>query len=202
MEELTRLREALGDGYGELVGAVERAVEELRGEAGRTAELEAQLAEARAVAEGAAAIEAQLAEARAMAEGAAAIEAQLAEARAGAGDLAALQSRIEALDASSQAAEGRIADLTQQMAGAAEKYRALLLANHPEIPARLVQGTTIAEIEGSLAAATATVEEIRRQLLAEQAAIVPNGAGGRSPVDLAALSPIEKIKRGLAENGR
>jgi len=98
-----------------------------------------------------------------------------------------------------QEMEGEVSTLKEQLASAAAKYRALILATAPEVPEELVRGETPEEVEASFAAAREMVEKVRRQLEAKaQAQRVPAGAPARTPLDLGALSPHEKIAYALS----
>jgi chromosome segregation ATPase len=91
--------------------------------------------------------------------------------------------------------------LKQRLSGAAAKYRDLLLATAPEVPEELVQGETPEEVEASFAAAREVVVKVRRQLEAQaEAERVPTGAPARTPPDLGALSPQEKIAYALSRH--
>ncbi len=82
---------------------------------------------------------------------------------------------------------------------AVAKYRAAVLASAPGIPEELVEGDTVEKIDVSLALASGIVSRIRQQLDAEAAARnVPAGAPPRTPPDLSALSPAEKIAYALS----
>jgi septum formation inhibitor MinC len=86
---------------------------------------------------------------------------------------------------------------------AAGRYRETLLALDPSVPAELLEGDTLETIDESLARARETVAQVRQQM--EQAAAaqrVPAGSPARTPPDLSALSPMEKIRAGLEEAGR
>jgi len=101
-----------------------------------------------------------------------------------------------------QQMEGEVAALKEQLAGAAAKYRALILATAPEVPEELVRGETPGEVEASFTAAREMVEKVRRQLEAKaQAQRVPAGAPARTPPDLGAFSPQEKIAYALSRQG-
>jgi septal ring factor EnvC (AmiA/AmiB activator) len=83
---------------------------------------------------------------------------------------------------------------------AASRYRELVLAREPELPADLVQGGTVDEVEESLSRARQTVAQVRQHLEQQaQALRVPSGAPVRGAPDLDALSPTEKIRQGLEE---
>lgn len=84
--------------------------------------------------------------------------------------------------------------LRAQLGDAAHRYRELLLAGSPDVPAELVSGETIEEVDASFAAARGVVQEVRRRI-EEQAGAehVPAGAPPRTAPDLSGLSPAEKI---------
>ena len=84
--------------------------------------------------------------------------------------------------------------LKWEIAKAAIRYRAALLAAVPEVPEELVQGQTVEELDASLASARRVVEKIAGQLESQAAAQrVPSGVPPRRGPDLGALSPREKI---------
>ena len=84
------------------------------------------------------------------------------------------------------------------LAAAVESCRRALLAGAPEVPADLVQGGTVAELEASFASAKAMVERVRRQVESEAAQErVPAGAPPRRGVDASALTSQQKILLGL-----
>lgn len=80
----------------------------------------------------------------------------------------------------------------------AERYRSLVLAHEPDLPAELVSGDSIESLEQSIVRARQTVAQVR-QHIEEQARAqrVPAGAPVRSAPDVADLSPAEKIRLGL-----
>ena len=101
-----------------------------------------------------------------------------------------------------QQTKAEVAVLKEQLAGAATKYRALILATAPEVPEELVRGETPEEVEASFTAARETVEKVRRQLEAKaQAQRVPAGAPPRTSPGLGVLSPQEKIAYALGRQG-
>ena len=84
------------------------------------------------------------------------------------------------------------------LAAAVEGYRKALLAGAPELPAEMVQGGTVAELEAAFASAKAMAERVRRQVESEAAQErVPAGAPPRRGVDPSALSSQQKILLGL-----
>lgn len=111
----------------------------------------------------------------------AALEAELAEARGALDEAQAVRARLEA-----------------DLAAAVESCRAALLASAPELPAELVQGGTVAELEASFESAKAMAERVRRQVESEAAQErVPAGAPPRRGVDASALTSQQKILLGL-----
>jgi uncharacterized coiled-coil protein SlyX len=100
-----------------------------------------------------------------------------------------------------QEVRSEVTALQQRLSGAAAKYRDLLLATAPEVPEELVRGETPEEVEASFAAAREVVVKVRRQLEAQaEAERVPTGAPARTPPDLGALSPQEKIAYALSRH--
>jgi hypothetical protein len=78
---------------------------------------------------------------------------------------------------------------------AVNSYRNLISANNTEIPAELISGNSIEEIDNSLMSAKLLVNKIRQGLEGEiSAARIPGGAPVRGELDISGLSPIEKIK--------
>ncbi len=98
--------------------------------------------------------------------------------------------------------ETRLADIVEQqketqnrLANAVNSYRTLITENNSEIPAELITGDSIEEIDGSLVKAKLLVGKIRQGLESQIAAArIPGGAPVRSDPDISGLSPIEKIK--------
>lgn len=109
------------------------------------------------------------------------------------------QAEVEAKHQLVLSLEGQVEELRQALSAAAQRYRELLLVSDPEVPADLVSGDSIEEIEASLEAARRTVVRVRSHLESEaQAGRVPAGSPVRSGPDLSALSPQEKIRMGLS----
>lgn len=86
----------------------------------------------------------------------------------------------------------------REAAGAAIRYRELLIAAEPELPAELVHGETVSEIDEAALRARQTVAQVRQHLEQQaQALRVPAGAPARAAPDTSALTPGEKIRHGL-----
>jgi chromosome segregation ATPase len=124
------------------------------------------------------------------------LEETLSQRDARIGDVeAALEQRESAL----REREEEFEEVGAQLAQAVAVYRTSLLAAEPEIPEEMVQGSTVEEIEESLARARQMVEQVRTQLEAQASQErVPFGAPMRSAPDLSGLSPQEKILLGLS----
>ena len=91
--------------------------------------------------------------------------------------------------------------LQEQVRSSAQRYRDLVLEQAPELPAELVAGETVDEVEEALQRARETVSKVRGHLESQaQAGRVPVGAPPRSGPDLSALSPEEKIRFGLNQS--
>ncbi len=81
---------------------------------------------------------------------------------------------------------------------AVHRYRAALLAQSPELPAELVTGETVEEVEAAVQRARELVARVRDRLAMDAVRVVPAGSPLRSPPNLDALSPAEKIRLGLS----
>jgi chromosome segregation ATPase len=81
---------------------------------------------------------------------------------------------------------------------AANRYRELLMISEPGLPAELVFGETVAEIDEAAVRARQTVAQVRQHLETQaQALRVPAGAPARGAPDTSAMTPAEKIRIGL-----
>ena len=75
-----------------------------------------------------------------------------------------------------------------------------MLATQPDLPADLVEGDTVEEVDVAVARARQTVAQIRQHLEQQaQAQRVPAGAPARGGPDPSALTPGEKIRLGLRQ---
>ncbi len=108
-----------------------------------------------------------------------------------------LQSSADRLRNQIKEQEADIASLQGHLGEAVGKYRDALLRQHPEIPTTLLTGTTAAELEVSLKAALEVVDNVRKHLSAK----VPAGAPARAGLDVAGMSPGDKIMYGLKQRG-
>ena len=119
-----------------------------------------------------------------------------------------METALESANAELAAREERVSSLQEELEGAsaslheaALKYREARLAAAPHIPADLVPGDTLSEVDEQFEAAERVVSQLRDKLQEEsQASRVPVGSPLRRAPDLSALSPQEKIKLGLQES--
>lgn len=127
--------------------------------------------------------------------------AHLESQRAQLGDeLAQARSEIEARDGELAGLREQTQSLQELVRGSAQRFRELALEQSPELPAELVAGETVEEVEASLERARETVSKVRGHLESQaQAGRVPVGAPARSGPDFSALSAEEKIKLGLQQ---
>lgn len=88
--------------------------------------------------------------------------------------------------------------LAEQLAIASNRYKTLALAGNPELPAELVEGGTVDQVEASIEKAKAIVAKVKARLAEQATQAVPGGAPVRAGPDVEALSPIDKIKYSLA----
>jgi len=113
------------------------------------------------------------------------------------------QAKTDAAASSARAAAEAAAPLTAALTDAAARYQALIVQTNPEIPAELIKGNTVAELEASLASGKAIVQKVKANLDAQaQAAPIPAGAPPRQGIDLSSLSPQEKIIEGMKQHDK
>jgi outer membrane murein-binding lipoprotein Lpp len=106
----------------------------------------------------------------------------------------ALTQRDGDLETLRQALDAKVADAR----AAAHRYRHLLMVSEPELPAELVSGETVSEIDEAAVRARQTVAKVRQHLETQaQALRVPTGAPARGAPDTSAMTPAEKIRLGL-----
>lgn len=115
-------------------------------------------------------------------------------------ELAQARSEIETREQEQADQRDQVEGLQAQVGSAARRYRELALEQSPELPAELVAGGTVDEVDASIQRARETVSKVRGHLESQaQASRVPVGAPPRSGPDLSALSAEEKIKAGLQQ---
>ncbi len=124
-------------------------------------------------------------------------------------ELASRDTRISELGQATANLENEIATLKQAVAEADDSlhklgesfkqavasYKTLVVQSNPDVPEELVTGDSVEAITDSLTSAKELVSKIRKGMEAEiSLARVPAGAPERTPPDLSALSPREKIQ--------
>lgn len=115
-------------------------------------------------------------------------------------ELAARDEELAALREELAAARSEAEELRASLRSAAEKYRQAVLASRAEVPPDLVSGETVEEVDRQLEAALRMVAQLKSHLESQaQAQRVPTGAPARRALDLATLSPTEKISYGLTQ---
>ena len=141
------------------------------------------------------------------------IKAQLDEERkakaAAEAALAERDKRILELQASvsvvQQAGDTALAELTQVKDAhtkAVAKYMDAVKLANPALPGDVIAGSTIDEIDASLAKAMAIAGAVKASMEAEaRKARVPAGAPTRGEISLEGLSPREKIAAGIQHKG-
>ncbi len=108
---------------------------------------------------------------------------------------AAQEGEIAEMKSTVADAEGRITELSEALAKAVAAYREQIIQGNPGVLADLISGENIEEIDESLKRAMALVEKVKQEMEEEVARTrVPGGAPQRTPMDLSALSPREKIQ--------
>jgi len=115
---------------------------------------------------------------------------------------------LTALRAEANRASQVDTELASLRESAGRELRAAVLVAHPELPEQLVVGATAAELEASVASASALVATIRERTLNELQGLAstkapmgfrppaPTGAG-RGAVDLSNMTAAQKIRAGL-----
>ena len=91
--------------------------------------------------------------------------------------------------------EAALAETRSSLARAVSSYRTMLVQANPDVLDELITGDTIEEIDQSLENARALIFRVKQGLEEEASrARIPAGAPQRTPPDLSALSPREKIQ--------
>lgn len=120
------------------------------------------------------------------------LEASRAEAEAARSEATARADELAQLGESAAAAEA-------QGHEAVQRYRAVLLEREPQLPADLVTGESIGEVDAAVERARQTVAQVRQHLDQQaQSLRIPAGAPARGSADVSELSSAEKIRLGLS----
>ncbi len=108
--------------------------------------------------------------------------------------VANLNSEVASLKQAVAESEEKLTSINHSLTEAVASYKAMVVQANPEVFEELITGETIEAINESLEKAKTLVSRVRQGLEAEiTAGKVPTGAPIRTPPDLSALSPREKI---------
>jgi hypothetical protein len=114
-----------------------------------------------------------------------------------------LKERVRQLEDSVASKDNELAALKGALLNAVDKYRTAVLATAPGVPEELLKGETVEDIDDSLEQARRIVLQVKQQLDNDAAAkSIPAGAPPRTPPDMSALSPTEKIAQALITERR
>jgi uncharacterized coiled-coil protein SlyX len=114
--------------------------------------------------------------------------------------LAERDEQINSLKQSLAELEAKLTEVKEGQAQAIASYRELVVSSNPDLPEELISGESVEEIDKSLSSARALIDRVRQRLETEIAgAKIPAGAPLRTPADLSALSPQEKIQYAMGE---
>ena len=108
--------------------------------------------------------------------------------------VANLDNEVATLKQAVAESEEKLTSINHSLTEAIASYKALVTQFNPEVLEELITGDTIEAIDESLEEAKTLISRVRQGLEAEiTAGKVPAGAPIRTPPDLSALSPREKI---------
>lgn len=114
------------------------------------------------------------------------------------GALAAKDAEVTTLNQSLAEANKALDERGKSFSQAIGAYRELVVKANPGVLAEMVTGGTVEAVNASLESARALIERVRREIEADAARTrVPAGAPPRTPPDMSALSPREKIQYAL-----
>ena len=127
-----------------------------------------------------------------------AMRAQLQAAR---GEAEAARSQLSTQEEESRRLREALDRAEMESREALSRYRDAALEREPQLPADMVSGGSVSELDAAIERARQTVAQVRQHLEQQaQAARVPAGAPARGGPDTSELSESEKIRLGLAEN--
>ena len=110
-------------------------------------------------------------------------------------ELTKTNARITELEQAVAESEEKLTTIHNSLAEAVAGYKAMVVQANPEVLEELVTGDTVDSINDSLNKAKTLVSRVRQGLETEiSGAKIPAGAPQRTPPDLSALSPREKIQ--------
>jgi chromosome segregation ATPase len=116
-------------------------------------------------------------------------------------DIQAKNEELNAVKAQLSEKDTGFALLASEKDTAVEAYRDLILKTNPVIPADMITGTSIADVNASLENATGLVNRIKAKVDENKADnSIPAGAPGRTEPDISSMSTREKISYGLQQS--
>jgi len=118
-------------------------------------------------------------------------------------ELGRVNAHITELEQATAESAENLNSLNDTLKQAVSSYRAVVIQSNPGVVEELISGDSIDEINASLERAKSLVSRVRGGLEEEAAkARVPTGAPQRTPIDLSALSPAEKIRYAISQGGK
>ena len=116
--------------------------------------------------------------------------------------IAELQASVSVVQQAGDTAMAELSQLREAQAKAVAKYLEASRALNSSIPPDVIAGTTIDEIDASVAKALSIATAVKANLEAQaKEAKVPAGAPPRAAINLEGLSPREKIAAGIQQKG-
>jgi len=113
-----------------------------------------------------------------------------------------LQASVSVVQQAAETAGAEITQLKEAHTKAVARYLDAVKLANPALPGDVIAGSTIEEIDASVAKATAIAGAVKAGLEAEaKKARVPAGAPTRTEISLEGLSPREKIAAGIQHKG-
>lgn len=105
------------------------------------------------------------------------------------------ENEIAILKQAAVESDRKLTDINNDLAQAVASYKALVVKTNPGVLAEMISGDTIDAVNESLENVRVLIDRVRQEI--EEEALktkVPAGAPQRTPLDLSALSPREKIQ--------
>jgi hypothetical protein len=116
--------------------------------------------------------------------------------------IADLQTQLSEAKKGSEATVAELGQLKEAHAKAVSKYLDVVRVANSTIPQNIIVGSTIEEIDGSVAKAQSIATAVKANLEAQaKEAKVPAGAPTRGEISLESLTPREKIAAGIQQKG-
>ena len=110
-------------------------------------------------------------------------------------ELTKANARISELEQAVACSEEKLKAMGDSLTEALASYKAMVVEANPEVPEELISGDSLDSVNQSLKQAKDMISRVRQGLEAEiQMVKIPAGAPQRTPPDLSALSPRDKIQ--------